>query len=248
MNKIPSHFSQLNDWYQTPLGEALASAIADRLEPCLSKLFGYHLLQLGIPDRPEWMSPSPILHKMCVLPDVRINPISGADNLFAEFENLPFANGSVDVVVLPHILTFVDDPIAVMSEVERILLPEGHLIIIGFNPFSLWGLGRFFLQFTQQAPWSHKFLSTFRLRNYLKSFGFELIELHSFFFRPPINNPRILKNLLFLETIGRLSWPYPGGAYVFIAKKQMTIVTKIKPIWQFKKIIVGRRCVQPTHF
>lgn len=243
---LPSLFSQLNDWYQSPLGEALAAAIAERLEPILSELYGYQLLQLGIPDRPEWVASSPINHKICVLPDSRIKPVAGADNLFAEFTNLPFANGSIDVVVLPHILAFVDNPLDVINEVERVLVPEGHLIIIGFNPFSLWGLGRLFLQFKQQAPWRNKFISTFTLRHYLNNFSFEFVKLQSFFFRPPLNNARFLRQLLFLETIGRLCWPYPGGAYIFVAKKQRTILTRIKPIWQSKHIIVGRHYPQPS--
>lgn len=244
--KTSDHFAQINEWYQTPLGEELASAIADRLEPTLTRLFGYHLLQLGIPDRPEWVSKSPIPHKICVLPDINIMPALGADNLFAEFSKLPFANGSIDVVLMPHILSYVRDPQEVISEVERILVPEGHLIIIGFNPFSLWGFGRLFMQMKKQAPWCNPYISTFRLRKYLSDFGFELIHLHSFFFRPPVNNDKALKKLLFLETIGRLCWPYPGGAYIFVAKKQLTIVTKIRPIWQFKHIIVGKNVAQPS--
>ena len=59
------------------------------------------------------------------------------------YEELPFATHSIDLVVMPHILEFAEDPHQVLREVERVLVPEGHVVITGFNPASLWGLRQY---------------------------------------------------------------------------------------------------------
>jgi ubiquinone/menaquinone biosynthesis C-methylase UbiE len=57
-----------------------------------------------------------------------------------DFGELPFATQSLDLVVLPHVLEFAAEPHQVLREVERVLIPEGQVIICGFNPSSLWGM------------------------------------------------------------------------------------------------------------
>jgi SAM-dependent methyltransferase len=60
--------------------------------------------------------------------------------LHCEFDALPFPNHSLDLVVLPHALELARDPHLTLREVERVLVPEGRVVITGFNPLSLWGL------------------------------------------------------------------------------------------------------------
>ncbi|MCN4144869.1 MAG: class I SAM-dependent methyltransferase [Thiohalomonas sp.] len=56
------------------------------------------------------------------------------------FDNLGIQNQSVDVVILAHTLEFEMNPQQILREVDRILVPEGKAVFLGFNPFSLWGL------------------------------------------------------------------------------------------------------------
>ena len=56
-----------------------------------------------------------------------------------DFTELPFATQSLDLVVMPHVLEFSAEPHQVLREVERVLIPEGQVIICGFNPISMWG-------------------------------------------------------------------------------------------------------------
>ena len=60
--------------------------------------------------------------------------------VICRYDELPFASQSIDLVALPHVLEFTDDPHEVLREVARVLMPEGRLIITGFNPLSLWGM------------------------------------------------------------------------------------------------------------
>ena len=60
--------------------------------------------------------------------------------LYCDFDALPFPQHSVDLVVLPHSLELARDPHQTLREVERVLVPEGRVVIAGFNPASLWGM------------------------------------------------------------------------------------------------------------
>ena len=62
--------------------------------------------------------------------------------MHCDLRQLPFAANSIDLVVMPHVLEFYDDPHQILREVERILIPEGQIVLTGFNPYSLWGLRR----------------------------------------------------------------------------------------------------------
>lgn len=57
----------------------------------------------------------------------------------AQPEELPFETQSLDLVALPHVLESTADPHQVLREVDRVLRPEGRLIVSGLNPVSLWG-------------------------------------------------------------------------------------------------------------
>jgi ubiquinone/menaquinone biosynthesis C-methylase UbiE len=56
-----------------------------------------------------------------------------------DLRELPFAANSIDLAVMPHVLESHDNPHQILREVERILIPDGQLVITGFNPLSLWG-------------------------------------------------------------------------------------------------------------
>ena len=47
---------------------------------------------------------------------------------------------TIDAVLLPHTLEFAADPYSIVREVDRVLAGEGQLIVLGFRPWSLWGL------------------------------------------------------------------------------------------------------------
>jgi SAM-dependent methyltransferase len=67
-------------------------------------------------------------------------PMDAGNALHCDFDALPFPNQSLDLVLLPHTLELARDPHDTLREVERVLVPEGRVVIVGFNPASLWGL------------------------------------------------------------------------------------------------------------
>src|SRR4029079_10049253 len=73
----------------------------------------------------------------------RVDPADAA-GLRADFRDLPIASNCADLVVLPHVVEFSEDPHQILREVARVLVPEGRVVVACFNPWSLWGFRRFF--------------------------------------------------------------------------------------------------------
>ncbi len=152
-------------------------------------------------------------------------------------EELPFASQSIDLLVLPHALEFADDPHRVLREVERVLMPEGQVVISGFNPISLWGLrqvvGRSF-----DAPFlprEGQFLALPRLKDWLKLLGFEVHRGHFGCYRPPFAGDRWQSRFGFMERFGERWWSYGGAVYIVHAIKRVPGMRLIGPAWKDRK-------------
>ena len=237
---MPNNFTALNDWYGTPLGRSLATQERHQLETVLPRLFGYHLLQLGVPFQRDWLAYSPIRHQMCLHPEEGVRSLS----CVGEFFELPFKSDSIDVIILPHILSLVDAPQTLLEEATRVLIPEGHLVILGFNPVSLWGVSKLFLKYKKQVPWTGDFITAQKVRRLLNKIGCDTLSLNSFAYRPPINNSHTLEKLLFLETFGQLFWPYPGSAYILHAQKRLSRLTPISAPWRLRGFAKNKKVTQ----
>ncbi len=229
----------LQHWYQRRLGRLFGKAEADSLAGILPALFGYHIVALGSPTGCDLLAASPIAHRCCL--DC-VQPLAGmVVDVLAEPACLPIATDSVDVAVLPHVLEFVAEPHAVLREVDRILIPEGYAIILGFNPVSLWGGWRLLCTRGRKTPWDAHFLSVGRLRDWLAVLGFEIISVQYSFYRPPWE--RLLHRLAFLERLGPKYWPLGGGGYVLLAKKRLSTLTPVKPRWHSRQLPVAAGAV-----
>lgn len=262
--------AQLNRWFETPLGRRLLSEELSALQQILPHLFGYHLLQIGSLSHGRLLESSRIKHR-CVLSleaqelsclkndDFRNSEIlnfrnSPTDTIYkhyssvlAKADTLPFVQDSLDVVVLPHILEFEDNPHEILREVERILIPEGHIVIFGFNPFSLWGILNWFFAQGKTAPWCGRFLSLLRIKDWLTLLGFELKQQETFFFALPFQNERFRNYTTFLEKIGPHWTGNFGAVYLLVAKKRVTTLTPIKSKWLTQPTLVAGT-VGTTHF
>jgi SAM-dependent methyltransferase len=226
---------ELQRWYRSPLGELYAESETALLADILTSLFGYHILALGVPCPRDLLAASPIAHH-CHL-DYAQCPQGFALDVLAKPDQLPIAGDSVDVVVVSHVLEFVAEPHGVLREVDRILIPEGHVVIVGFNPFSFWGLWGLFSR-RGKTPWDGRFLSVTRTRDWLALLGFEARAVHYCFYRPPLKRRGLLGKLAFLEKLGARWWPCGGGGYMLVAKKRVSTLTLIKPRWQARRRVL----------
>ena len=170
---------QLQEWYATPAGHILYTELLTALENLLPSLFGYHALQIGgLADELDLLSSSTIGQKMYMT----LNSQHGS--LAASPLALPFSADTLDLIVLPHTLDFSPEPHQVLREIHRVLISEGHLVLIGFNPVSAMGLSKLFFIRSQRAPWAGHFYSARRLKDWMALLDFKVIDLVHVGMRP----------------------------------------------------------------
>jgi SAM-dependent methyltransferase len=232
----------LSRWFQAELGQQFASAEKLQFEQILPDLFGFYLLQVGELGVVDLLSASRVSHRKIMR--IQTNTASGQGAFHGQAWALPIQSDSIDVVILPHTLDFALYPHEVLREVERVLIPEGQVVISGFNPLSIWQLWRWSLRWRQQPPWCGHFYTLFRLRDWLKLLGFDLCQKRHFFYRPPVKNKRIMQRLGFMESLGQRLLPIVGAGYVLVARKRVETLTPLPRRWQARKKVVGTGWVE----
>lgn len=240
---------------KTPAGRYLLDWERRQIEPVVADVFGFHALQLGLPQL-DALAANRMPHRWLA---VDRNEAADADppcdtdappaappgeaglitdggrvasvNLHCEFDALPFDSQSLDLVVLPHALELARDPHLALSEVERVLMPEGKVVIIGFNPASLWGLrqhgGRLLHRLGGGRdeglflPTAGDFIAYRRLRDWLRLLSFEVETGRFGCYRPALRSQKWLARYGWMETLGDRWWPVFGAVYLLVAVKRV---------------------------
>jgi len=228
--------SSINSWYEQPLGICLSELENIELTQTLKHCFGQYLLQIGGLAMLPAIKTSAIQHRLIV--NNNINQNSSTNFLQASYDALPIQNESVNTIIHWHSLETVSDPKFVLAESWRALALDGHLIIIGFNPWSLWGLKHLFN--SKDFPWNLHFHSAHLICKWVSSVGGEIINAKSLFFRPPLANKQLLENLQWLEIAGLWLWPYMGGVFFLDIQKKTIPVTPIKLTWPWQVAVVDK--------
>lgn len=216
----------LRAWFADALGTTLLEQEQAALDAILQNLFGYYLLQLG------WVAPRDILAesriRMRIVMDV--DPPQGMDypHALAMPEMVPVGTDCLDVVVLQHTLEFAKDPHEVLREVDRMLIPEGHVVIVAFNPWSFLGGWRLVRRRSRRFPWCGRFLSLTRVKDWMGLLGFDTVQVVPLFFRPPLRHEGVMRRLRFMEKLGARGWPLLAGVNIIIAQKRVATLTPIK--------------------
>jgi SAM-dependent methyltransferase len=218
----------LSDWLKTPQGEYVIRWELARTDGVVSDIFGFNALQLGLPEI-DFLRANRITLRQ------RIGD-EGSVALRCDLHHLPFASASIDLVVLPHILEFHADPHQILREVERILIPDGQLVITGFNPISLWGLRQRMSRARDGFPSNGHYLSVLRLKDWLQLLSFEVERGNFGRYAPPCQTRRWLRRWRFMEAAGDRWWSFAGGIYLLRAVKRVRGMRLIMPPWNQKKV------------
>jgi SAM-dependent methyltransferase len=249
---------ELGAWLRTPPGQYLLGWEQQRLDQEVTDAFGFHALQLGLPEleglranrMPHRWVATDSLYVPEALPmpppqDSLITTLAAQEpiNLHCEFDALPFPDASVDLVVLPHALELARDPHRTLAEVERVLVPEGRVVIAGFNPASLWGLRQGAGRVQRSVglargsrpylPRAGEFIGFWRLRDWLRLLSFEIEGGEFGCYRPPLRSQRWLDRYAWMDTVGDRWWPVLGAVYFLTAVKRvrgMRLVGKLKRV------------------
>jgi SAM-dependent methyltransferase len=219
----------LSEWFATPQGGYVLAREQEFFDRTVSDIFGFNALQLGLPDHDFLRG-----NRM----PLRFSAGNQAGNAVRLIcTELPFDCDSLDLVVLPHVLEFAEHPHQVLREVARVLMPEGNLIVSGFNPRSLWGLRKSLggLRRTQGSkqgyPWSGHFIALPRLKDWLALLGFEVVAGRFAAYAPPFRQTKWLDRFAFMEAAGDRWWAVSGGVYFLHAVKRVHGMRLIKPQW-----------------
>ena len=236
-----SGLSDIRAWFESPLGRQVVNVQQAVLEQLLPGFFGYHLMQLSIQSAPLYGS-SPIHHKFSMA--LR----SDDDAAFlGKATSLPFADDSMDVTLLHHLLEFFDSPQQILREVARVTIPSGHIVIAGFNPLSLWGLCKPVARLRGNAPWIGSFIRPGRLMDWLNLLNFKIDRAHYCTYGLPVNRKPFVGRIPdYTQGISRKSSLPFGAVYVIVARKQVGTMTSIRPVWRQSKAFDRLTVVRPA--
>ena len=233
--------SGLARWLRDPAGADLLHAEVECIHAAIGNLFGYHCLQVGDLAGADLLSASRIIGRAIIDVDGGAPrepyPLAGGSATA-----LPIDSHAVDVVVLPHVLEFEPRPHEVLREASRVLVPEGHLVVLGFNPVSAIGLRRVFKLRAATAPWCGTYFGTGRLRDWLSLLGFEVVDQRPCFASGRAARPGRPGSRGFVEWMP----PALASARLILAKKRVNAMLPIRQRWRPRRRLAGVGLAGPS--
>lgn len=218
----------MHDWLQTPAGQYLLAWEQAQCDRAVADVFGFHALQLGLPQL-NTLQANRMPHRWLGLDAAPPCSVADREVVLTHYEALPFADHSLDLLVLPHTLEMSFDPHATLREVERVLVPEGRVVVCGFNPTSLWGVNRRWRKGLSDVG---DFIGHWRLRDWLRLLSFDVQSSQLGCYRPAVKTERWLQRYEWMDRAGQKWWPILGAAYCVVAVKRVRGMRLISPVWK----------------
>ena len=174
-----------------------------------------YLLQLGVCGDNVWLSQTGLKKNWICTPCLNTKQVS----LRATPKQLPLSHDSVNGLIAPFILEIFSQNSMVFDEIDRILSPMGHVVFLGINPLSLWGLALVFhglgplglAQMKPHSPWVLK-------RAFLNR-GYQQKHFEMFHYVPPFHHQQWIQHSLFLNEMGKIMPVFPAGFYCLVMQK-----------------------------
>ena len=212
----------LDAWYQSENGQYLLDSLRRTLQPILEVSFGYHILQIGVAAACPLHEQSAINHRIYVADRAGANV-----TLVSHSDELPLESDSIDAMIVHHSLEFGPDPHRVLREIQRVLAPQGHLLVVGFNPYSLFGAGVALQRLARKPLWQQQHpVSRQRLTDWLHLLGCEVQSHHQVYSVPPLGSGRLREWLTRADAWCNAHKLPLGGLYVLHAIKQVSALNR----------------------
>lgn len=239
---LQTQANQLHAWLRSPLGARLYALERKLVGEALAQVFGWQLVQIGLWGDDDALIAEARTQRKVVLA-WHGERAGGNAVIRSRTDALALASDAADAVLLPHTLEYEPDPHEILREVGRVLAGEGHLIVLGFRPFSSWGMRHLFAR-NGFPPGLERLIGERRLRDWLKLLGFEIVDSRRYLFSLPWGAPPAIANS-FIERAGQTLWPMFGGGYLLKARKRVYALTPIRPRWRLRpKVVPG--LIEPT--
>ncbi len=242
----------LGDWLTSAAGQRVLEWEQAQFELALTDVFGFHAIQLGLPQMGS-LAASRMPHRWVVgnEADCLGEQRSPGVSAWADPAALPFPDASIDLVVLPHTLELCADPHGVLREVERVLVPEGKVVMTLFNPISLWGGRQSRAHICQRlglSSWGNLFLPSvggfiapWRVRDWLNLMNLEVQMQRYGIYTWPTQSPMWLDRFDWMNRVGARWWPLGGAVYFVEATKRVRGMRLLGPAWR-----PHRRSLKPS--
>lgn len=208
----------LDAWYRGKNGQYLLDSLRKTLQPILDVSFGYHILQMGVAGACPLHHQSSINHRIYVADQAGTNV-----NLVSHSDELPLESDSIDALIVHHSLEFGPNPHRVLREIQRVLAPQGQLLVVGFNPYSLFGAGVALQRLARKPLWQQQHpVSRQRLTDWLHLLGCEVQSYHHVYSVPPMGRGSLREWLTRADAWSNAHKLPLGGLYVLHAIKQVS--------------------------
>lgn len=225
--------SAARTWLAGPLGQLLLEQERQMLEEELARFFGGFLVHYG-------PSADALPNAQQIQRSVRVGAPFKDVEIACEEQSWPLTEHAADVVVVQHGLDFSLSPHGLLREAARSVRPGGHLLIVGINPYSAWGMRHLF---ARDALRQARCIAPKRVCDWLHLLGFALEKRRFGCYRPPLYSPAWQARLAALEHLGATWQPPGGGFYVLVARK---LVVGLRPLRQSSRQAVGKLIPMPV--
>lgn len=221
----------LDEWLATPLGELTVTTESQLAEKAMACMFGDMAVQLG-----QWGAPDLFLRHS----KTRRSVLAGSESapgvdLVCEPSSLALASDSIDTLILPHTLELTTRPRETLREVHRVLVGDGQVVLMCFDPLSLWGVykrsGRLPLRGSSAV-------SIRRLFDWLTLLGLEPVHWERYLYVPPLNHDAVAQRADAVATVGRKLWPFASGAFMVVASKRVYSGLPTRARWSRRPRVV----------
>jgi SAM-dependent methyltransferase len=230
----------VSDWLATPLGRRCLANEQRLIRGALERVFGEQFLQIG-----AWGARNSFLRFARTQRRALIDWRPGvAADLISDPEQLGIASDSIDVVLLPHTLERTASPHALLREVDRILRPDGHLLVLSFAPGGLWGVRHLFASRGFPAG-RERLIREGRLRDWLELLSFDVGSATRYCHTLPLERFKQLR-LLPREELAQKWLPMLSGGYLVRAQKRVHPLTPVRMWRRPARLRVVGGLVEPT--
>lgn len=234
----------IDAWYQQPIGKKVASLEKQQLNLLPKFLFGQSVLHLGAYVHCNGLDITN--NHYSIIAKQTQNDNAGLYHVQCNYTELPFATNTFDAIILPHVLEFATNPKAIIMESWHTLAPEGHLIILGFNPISLNNLWYLCNKTKLDLPAQTKFHSINKIYQWLKNEYYEIISTRNFFYLPLTIENQPSEKWLLAEKLATWLLPYCGSLYLLILKKRVLPLTPLRLRWHWRELLSDKNIVEPA--